>query len=339
VSAIACTEFIEGEAMARLIRAGRTVRRLLIWIIAVELLFPAVALAQAPCKIVPLAVQVLGSGGPYATGGRASSGYIVWRNGRAIVLVDAGGGTFTRFGESGARVADLTLIAISHLHPDHVSDLPALLWLSEQSRREPLRIVGPSGDGHYPSFDVFLTRLFDSDQGAFAFMSGTLGQGGLGVRLDISVVNAKATVAQPVLASGALRVTALGVPHGDAPALAYRIEADGRSIVFGSDQTGANPGFVAFASGADMLVLHLSLAELTRAPLTGLHALPSKVGEMAQAAQAKHLVLSHLTKAPPGANNADQFSASNLHAAVAEVRKYFTGPIDVATDLKCMPVP
>ena len=70
-------------------------------------------------------------------------------------MVDAGGGTFTRFGESGARVADLRLIAISHLHPDHVSDLPALLWLGEQSRREPLRIVGPSGGGRYPPFDVF----------------------------------------------------------------------------------------------------------------------------------------------------------------------------------------
>jgi hypothetical protein len=42
-------------------------------------------------------------------------------------LVDAGGGTFLRFGEAGGSVEDLDRIAISHLHTDHVADLPALL--------------------------------------------------------------------------------------------------------------------------------------------------------------------------------------------------------------------
>jgi len=41
-----------------------------------------------------------------------------------------GGGAFLRFGQAQAKLSDLSLIAISHLHPDHVSDLPALLWLS-----------------------------------------------------------------------------------------------------------------------------------------------------------------------------------------------------------------
>src|SRR5262245_45577366 len=86
---------------------------------------------QDRCGADPLAVQVLGSGGPFATTNRASSSYVVWRAGRAVVLVDMGGGAFLRFGEAGARLEDLSLLAISHLHPDHVSDLPALLWLSE----------------------------------------------------------------------------------------------------------------------------------------------------------------------------------------------------------------
>jgi hypothetical protein len=37
------------------------------------------AAAQAPCSSEPLAVQVLGSGGPYAGDTRASTGYLVWR--------------------------------------------------------------------------------------------------------------------------------------------------------------------------------------------------------------------------------------------------------------------
>ncbi len=73
-------------------------------------------------------VQVLGSGGPRVNADRASTSYLVWVDGHARILVDIGGGAFLRFGESGAQIDDLSLIAISHLHPDHVSDLPALLW-------------------------------------------------------------------------------------------------------------------------------------------------------------------------------------------------------------------
>src|SRR5215210_1405225 len=97
----------------------------------VALVFATLARAQTACSSEPLAVQVLGSGGPTAGGTRASTGYLVWREGRAVVMVDAGGGTFLRFGEAGARLKDLSLLAISHVHPDHVSDLPALLWLSD----------------------------------------------------------------------------------------------------------------------------------------------------------------------------------------------------------------
>jgi len=35
---------------------------------------------------------------------RASSSYLVWQDGQARVLVDAGGGSALRFGESGAKI-------------------------------------------------------------------------------------------------------------------------------------------------------------------------------------------------------------------------------------------
>ena len=42
------------------------------------------------------AVQVLGSGGPIADDGRASTAYLVWVDGSARILIDAGGGAFLR---------------------------------------------------------------------------------------------------------------------------------------------------------------------------------------------------------------------------------------------------
>ena len=141
------------------------------------------ALAQS-CPAGPATVQILGSGGPAVNPERASASYLLWVDGQARVLVDMGGGAFLRFGQSGAKTSDLALVAISHLHPDHVSDLPAFLWLSHTIRTEPLPIVGPSAgkgaagpaanDGA-PEFQTFLSRLFDEKTGAFQVLGGALG--------------------------------------------------------------------------------------------------------------------------------------------------------------------
>jgi ribonuclease BN (tRNA processing enzyme) len=124
---------------------------------------------------------------------RASTSYLLWIDAQAKILVDMGGGAFLRFGQAQAKLSDLSLVAISHLHPDHVSDLPALLWLSHLSRKEPLPIVGPSGNDLVPGFPTFLSRLFDAKNGAFQVLGTTLGAapvvgGGGGVRLDVSTV-------------------------------------------------------------------------------------------------------------------------------------------------------
>jgi len=93
----------------------RLVLALLTWALAIP--------AAAACRDAGVQVQVLGSGGPIADDARASAGYLVWHDARARALVDVGGGVFLRFGESGARLADLRVIALTHLHTDHSADL------------------------------------------------------------------------------------------------------------------------------------------------------------------------------------------------------------------------
>jgi ribonuclease BN (tRNA processing enzyme) len=296
------------------------------------------ASAQSACAREPLAVQVLGSGGPNAGGTRASTGYLVWRAGRAVVMIDAGGGTFLRFGEAGARLQDLSLLAISHLHPDHVSDLPALLWLSELAREQPLKIAAPTGAGAFPSFAAFISRLFDSSSGAFPILGGTLGQPGQGVRLDVAAVDATVGTSSAIRSGDDLEVSAIGVPHGKVPSLAYRVRAGDRTIVFGGDHNGNDERFADFAAGADLLVLHFGLSARAPDPLAQLHARPAAVGEIARKARARHLVLSHLMEAPPTVRTPEWFSLTDLGEAVGEVRKHFSGRIDTAVDLQCIPV-
>jgi ribonuclease BN (tRNA processing enzyme) len=279
--------------------------------------------ASAQSCTGPLVVQILGSGGPALNAQRASSSYLLWRGGQAKMLVDMGGGTYLRFAQSQAKLSDLALLAMSHLHPDHVSDLPALLWLSAQMRKEPLPIVGPSGNDVAPDFSTFLTRLFDEKNGAFQVMGAALGAArGNGVRLNVSVVDVTKAEPSTVHDEPALKVTAFGIPHANMPALAYRVETPDGSIVFSSDQNGTNPKFVDFARNANVLIMHLAIAAGATSPL---HAAPAVVGRIAKDAGVGRLVVSHIGQ-------------YDLDAAIADLKKSYTGPLTVGADLQCTPI-
>src|SRR5687767_3893548 len=281
------------------------------------------ALAQG-CVGSPVSVQVLGSNGPSLNGNRASASYLLWIGSQAKVLVDMGGGAHLRFAQSQAKFTDLALIGVSHLHPDHISDLPALLWSSRQSRSDTLRIAGPSGNDIAPSFSTFLDRLFDPKAGAFQVLGPVLSAPPSNppvVRLDVGVIDVTKPEPTTVFAAEGMSVTALGIPHGNLPTLAYRVQSRGVSAVFSSDQNGTNPNFVEFAKGANVLIMHLA----TNVANNPLHASPAVVGRIAQGAGVGRLIVSHL----------GQF---DLEPAIAELKQSYTGPLTIGADLQCTPV-
>jgi len=300
--------------------------RSVIGCLLILLAIPSNASAQG-CAGNPIAVQIFGSGGPAINPNRASTSYLLWVGAQAKILVDAGGGAFYRFGQSQAKLSDLSMVAISHLHPDHASDLPALLWLSNQTREERLPIVGPSGNDVAPNFSTFLSRLFDEKTGAFQVLGPTVGgaQISLGgsIPLEISVVDV--TKAQPstVFDRDGVTVTALGIPHS-LPTLAYRVQTRDVSVVFSSDQNGTNPEFVKFAKGANVLIMHLQLPAGATSLLQS-HAPPAVVGRIAHDAGVGRLIVSHI----------GQF---DLDPAIAELKKSYAGPLTVGADLQCTPV-
>ena len=308
-------------------------RRSIVIGLLVAALIPVAAAAQN-CEPDSVAVQILGSGGPQINPFRSSTSYLLWVGDQARVLVDMGGGAYGRFGQTQAKLTDLSLVAVSHLHPDHISDLPAFLWQSHLIRKEPLPVVGPSGNDAAPDFSTFLSRLFDEKDGAFPTLGATLGgkrrdipgaprpNDGT-VRLDVGVVNVTKAEPTTVYDRDGLTVTALGIPHGNMPTLAYRVKVRNMSIVFSSDQTGTDPKFVDFAKGANILIMHLALAAGVKN--NPLHAAPDVVGKVAQEAGAGRLIVSHI-------------GIFNLDAALAELKTNYTGPLTVGADLLCTPV-
>lgn len=284
-----CTGHRDAETQ----RIVQTVRRALAIMPLAIVVGISLAAAQT-CGSQKLAVQILGSGSPFPSSS-ASSGYIVWVDGRSAVLVDAAGGVFHRFGESGARIDELEFVAISHLHPDHVSDLPALLWLTG-TRSAPLRIAGPSGNGQFPPFATFLRRLMGGSGSAFPVLSRrSNGNQGGSATLESLTVDVAKQEPTSLTRGGRLQVTALGVPH-TAPSVAYRVSVDGVGIVFGSDQNGSNPQFVTFARDADVLVMHFAISTNAQGAITQNHATPGVIGDVAARAKARRLILSHVTR-------------------------------------------
>jgi ribonuclease BN (tRNA processing enzyme) len=281
------------------------------------------------CGAQGIAVQVLGSGGPELQDKRASSSYLIWENGRARVLVDAGGGSALRFGESGAQMSQLDVILFTHFHVDHSGDFAALIkssWFEDRNR--PLPIYGPAGNDFMPSTTEFVTDFFGDKHGAYRYLSELLVAGEEGsYKMQPHTVMGTAT---PVLAfrSGDLAAYSVRVVHGGFPALAWRVEVGGKVIAFSGDTNGAGPGLAKVAANADIFIAHNAVPEGVTGVERNLHMPPSVIGQIAAEAHVKQLVLSHRMLRTLGKE--DQ--------TLTEIRKHFSGPVTFANDLDCFPM-
>lgn len=279
---------------------------------------------KAACGKEGVWLQVLGAGGPELDDGRASSGYLVWRDGKARILVDMGGGSGLRFEQSGASLNDLDVILLSHFHTDHSSDLPALIKASYFSGRDrDLPLYGPTGNELMPSATAFVQKLFGPD-GAFRYLSDYL-DGRESYRLLPHDVEAGGRREQRVLDDARYRVIAVPVRHGPVPALAWRVDIGGHSLVFSGDMTNQNETLAGLAKNADILVAHHAIPEGASAAARRLHMPPSVIGQIASKAGVKQLLLSHRMYRTLGL---EQESS-------VQIRRAYQGPMQFVDDLQC----
>jgi ribonuclease Z len=281
-------------------------------------LFAAAAASAAPPAIT---VVLLGTGNPRPAvrGGPA----ILVQGGGRTLLFDAGRGAEERLfaRDAGSKIDALFL---THLHSDHTVGIPDL-WLTGWlfGRTAPLRIYGPAGteslcrglERAY-AFDVRIRRDVDEKLPA------------RGADLDPRELGDAAVVSE-----GGLRVTAFLVDHGPVkPALGYRIDAGGRSVVLSGD-TRPSENLVKFARGTDVLIHEVivpdaerggaasSFSREQRERIIAHHTTPEQAGEIFAKVKPKLAVYSHIV--PSFA------TASDL---VAPTRKTYSGPLEVGED-------
>jgi ribonuclease BN (tRNA processing enzyme) len=245
-------------------------------------------------------VRVLGSSGGWPAAGRACSGYLVSER-ETCIWLDAGAGTLAELLRHGT-LDEVGALWISHLHPDHCSDLGAVrnaLAYGHARRGRPLTVLGPPGWRQW-----FDSAVPDSEATLAAFEARDL-QDGDGVLI------------------GGLHVRPFAVRHGIIT-FACRVESDGGVLAYSADSAPCD-ALIDLARDADLFLCE-SFRSSPPADEFSSVMTPEQAGSIATAARARSLLLTHLHP------DADPL------AAAARARTTYAGPVDVATQGRVHPV-
>ncbi len=160
-----------------------------------------------------LSIHILGTSSAVPAHGRHPTAQVV-RHDQRVFLLDCGEGTQLQCQRHRVRLRTLELIAISHLHGDHVYGLPGLITsMSIFGREAPIRVVGP------PGLDDFLRSVLRSTHANLRFP------------LEVHEVSPAAGQTTVVYDHARLRVEAFGLSHR-VPCLGYRFDAAGKPPAF-----------------------------------------------------------------------------------------------------------
>ena len=266
-------------------------------------------------------VQVLGSGGPELNDNRASSAYIIWVDNKSKILIDFGGGAALRFEEVKAKIEDLDIILLTHLHIDHTADLPALLKASFFSNRfKDIEIYGPDKGLFVPDTKTFINRLFENKKGAWEYMGDFL-DGNAQFKLQTTVIPFSKEI-KTIYDKNNIKIEAISVNHGPIPATAYKVSIDGKSITFSGDMSGKYSTLEKLAINSNILIAHNAVPKGAQGVAKNLHMTPDIIGYISKESKVKNLVLSHRMLRTLGKEDITK----------KEIRKYYEGKINFAED-------
>ncbi len=289
-------------------------------------------------------VVFLGTGSPLPSVDRCGAGNVVVA-GDTHVLVDCGWGAARRLVPSGVRPASIDVAIFTHMHTDHMTDVPDFLfqrWTGGAAT--PLRVFGP--EGTQEMIDGFLLALRRDIGFRQAHHGDKLHPDGIRVEVTEVPVSKEPL---PFLTIDGLTFESFEVDHFPVvPAFGYRARFDGRTAVLSGD-TSFCETLAAAAGGADMLVCEalnagmleqmigmLKFAGRSREAalmedVPSYHIATESVAKLAARAGVGEVVLSHLI--PPIPN--DTGREAEFMAGMAAV---YGGPIRVARDMQRIPV-
>jgi ribonuclease Z len=280
---------------------------------------PQSAAHSPPLPRGEIRVTLLGTGTPRPVMDRFGPSILVEAGDEKLVF-DAGRGAMQRLLQLDVQYTDITGVLLTHLHSDHTVGLPDL-WLTGwliSRRATPTPLWGPTGT----------TRMARALESAYAFdrdirvrddkvpaAGGHLDAHDIGERL--------------VFDRNGVKVTSFLVDHGMVrPALGYRVDAGGRSVVLSGD-TRYSPNLIAHAKGVDLLIHEVggaSAQELQRSALSrsiiAHHTPPEKAALVFNEVRPKLAVFSHIV-----------MRGAPVSEAMRITRLTYSGPLELGEDL------
>jgi ribonuclease Z len=266
-----------------------------------------------------LHVVLCGTGSPIADAARAAACTAVLAGGE-FFLVDVGPGAWESVDLANLPLARLSGVLLTHFHSDHIGDLGEAMtgsWIAGRPR--PLDVYGPAGtaqivDGFVTAYAHDVTHRV-THHGDAAMPRAAAGAVAHEIPLDLADPGFPEAV---VVERNGLRITMFPVDHSPvSPAVGYRFDYGGRFVVISGD-TRKSASLEKHAAGADLLIHEALLPEAAlrasqvakrlgnerlaklASDIPGYHTAPVEAAELAKAAGAKKLVLTHLV---PGPNN------------------------------------
>ena len=204
-----------------------------------------------------LKATVCGSGTPLRTKNVAQS-CIMIEAGNDLYIVDVGDGSAANVQRWGINLGNLKGVFITHVHSDHIADLPDLNLLSwvNRSREQNLTIFGPEG------IETVINGFNSAYSLDHKFRNEHHGDEQAPLGVDEMVAN---TIKDEgvIFNHNGLTVTAFLVEHDPVtPAYGYRFDYEGRSILISGD-TGYSTNLIDYAKDVDILFHEAISYEMT----------------------------------------------------------------------------
>lgn len=294
----------------------------------VAALLAGAAVPQFAAADSDFSVTLLGTGSPRPLPNRFSMSTLVEAGDQTLVF-DAGRGATIRLYEHGVRLGAVDALFVTHFHSDHTVGIPDL-WLSGWigtsfgQRKEPFRVVGPTGTR------TLMDHLAEAYSADISTREADEGLPPEGVAVQVEEFTGDGVVYE----EDGVKVTAFAVNHGDLikPAVGYRVDYDGRSVLISGD-TRYDENLIRAAEGVDLLIHEVIVPhpKMIESPVGRAiiehHTTPQEAGRIFTQVHPDLAVYSHIVLFGSPEN-----PAPNEEDLVTFTRETYDGPLVVGED-------